>query len=141
LKYNNDEHSKPFFDNFWPEWEVSAHYAKGDQVDFAFLSDDISFKFTGFERFSFVNPTEYFSIGKVKKFMEEKLNYNDLSFEYEEKEEKIPKCNKLVYKGPKKFYLNIPYPANKIIKKPSERVYDLEDFFNEKVERYKNNYK
>jgi hypothetical protein len=142
LTYKINEKSKHFSGNFWMEWEEYAGYLEGDKVDFAFLSDDIAFKFPGLEIYSFVNPTKYFNIGKIIKFMEEKLDYNDLSFEFNGREEKIIKC-KLGYKGPKKFYLSIPYPFSETAEyqKPSNGDSVLGDFFIKKAHEYENNYK
>jgi hypothetical protein len=140
LKYKDNEKSQPFTDNFWAEWKENAGYIEGDKVDFAFLSDDMNFQFPSLEMFSFTNPTDYFNIEKIKQYMEEKIEYNDLSFVFNEREEKIIKC-KLGYKGPKKFYLSIPYPSENIIEKSSNGEYSLGTHIKKKAQEYENNYK
>jgi hypothetical protein len=142
LTYKNNEKSQPFSDDFWKDWKEYASYIKDDKVDFAFLSDNSAFKFPDLEDFSFVNPTEYFNIGKITKFMEEELNYNDLSFIFNEREKKIIKEAKLGYKGPKKFYLTIPCPNEAAeYQKPSGGDIVLGDLFKKKVAEYESNYK
>jgi len=143
LKYKNDEKSRPFSGDFWEDWMCDAGFADGDKVDFAFLSDDNAFKFTGYKKFSFAEPTEYFNTGKIEQFMEDKLEYNNLSFEFNGREKEILKC-KLGYKGPKKFYLSIPYPSDETLKyhKPSsEDEFNLGIFIQERAERMDKNCK
>jgi len=131
LKYNNDEKSQPFSDHFWDDWIYDTSYIEGDEADFAFLSDDAGFKFTGHKKFLNLNSTKYFTTGKIRQFMKDNLEYYDLSFVFNGREIKIDNF-KPEYKGPKKFYLSIPYPSNDETvnyPEPSNNDFSLGDYF------------
>jgi len=130
-RYSNDEISKRFTDaeNFWREWESNVGYLKNDNIDFAFLSDDENFDIGVPSEYSYLNPTDFFNKSIIKQFMKN-LEYNDLSFIYEGGEEKIVKKKEMGYNGPKKFFLNIRFPSEKIIiKQQSADEYTLGEHF------------
>ena len=131
-----------FSDDFWKEWETNADYIEGDNVDFAFLFDDDKYNLNIPKKYSPIKPSKFFKQKIITEFMQKYLEYNDLSFMYNGKEEKIIKERVYGYEGPKKFFLNIPYPADDNSKpKQTSDKYTIGDFFKEEKDEWDENIK
>ncbi|MHC6201762.1 hypothetical protein ACYULU_01045 [Breznakiellaceae bacterium SP9] len=125
LRYADDEKCRKFSDDFWERWKNDAGYTDDDAIDFAILSDDERFHLDIPTEFQPRNPTAFFSRDRVRMFIEQELNYNNVVLSYLDREEQIKNKRDMVNDKQKKVFLTIPYPAQEAIKPPASGNYDL----------------